>query len=46
MQKNLITATPGTPLEEAKKLMQQHQINCLPVVRDKKLIGIITSNDL
>lgn len=46
MQKKLITVTPGTPLEEAKKLMQQHQINCLPVVRDKKLIGIITSNDL
>ena len=46
MQKNLITAMPGTPLEEAKKLMQQHKINCLPVVRDKKLVGILTSNDL
>ncbi len=46
MQKNLITVMPGTPLEEAKKLMQQHKINCLPVVRDKKLVGIITSNDL
>jgi len=46
MQKNLITVMPGTPLEEAKRLMQHHKINCLPVVRDKKLVGIITSNDL
>jgi len=46
MQKNLITVMPGTPLTEANKLMQQHKINCLPVVRDKKLVGIITSNDL
>jgi len=46
MQKNLITVTPGTPLEEAKDLMQTHKINCLPVVRDKKLVGIITTNDL
>ncbi|MBT8296979.1 MAG: CBS domain-containing protein [Maribacter sp.] len=46
MKKNLITVTPGTPLEEAKDLMQTHKINCLPVVRDKKLVGIITSNDL
>jgi CBS domain-containing protein/gamma-glutamylcysteine synthetase len=46
MQKNLITVMPGTPLEEAKKLMLQHKINCLPVVRDKKLVGILTSNDL
>ena len=46
MQKNLITVMPGTPLEEAKKLMEQHKINCLPVVRDKKLVGIITSNDI
>jgi len=46
MQKKLITVMPGTPLEEAKELMQKNKINCLPVVRDKKLVGIITSKDL
>jgi CBS domain-containing protein len=46
MRRDLITVMPGTPLEEAEKLMQENKINCLPVVRDKKLVGIITSNDL
>ncbi|EAR02838.1 CBS domain-containing protein [Maribacter sp. HTCC2170] len=46
MQKNLITVTPETPLDEATRLMEENEINCLPVVRDKKLVGIITSKDL
>jgi CBS domain-containing protein len=46
MKRDLITAKPGTSLEEAKELMQQYKINCLPVVRDKKLVGIITTKDL
>ncbi|MBD1260062.1 CBS domain-containing protein [Maribacter polysiphoniae] len=45
MKRDLVTATPATPLEEAKSLMQTHKINCLPVVRGKKLVGIITSKD-
>lgn len=45
MQRDLITATPETSLEDAKALMEKKKINCLPVVRGKKLVGIITSND-
>ncbi len=45
MQRELITATPETPLEEAKTLMETNGIHCLPVIRGKKLVGIITSND-
>lgn len=45
MQRELITVTPNTTLEEAQTLLQKHKINCLPVVEDKKLVGIITSND-
>lgn len=46
MTTNLVTATVETPLAEAKELMKMHDIHCLPVVSAKKLVGIITSNDL
>ena len=45
MKRKLVTVTPSTPLEEARNMMQNHKINCLPVVIEKKLIGIITSKD-
>jgi CBS domain-containing protein len=45
MTTNLITITQEAPLDKAKKLMQKHKINCLPVVRKKELLGIITSRD-
>ena len=31
---------------EAAKLMVDNKYNCLPVVRDTKVLGIITSSDL
>ncbi len=46
MRTKLITATQETKLVEAKELMNEHQINCLPVVEGKKLMGIITTKDL
>ncbi len=46
MKTELITATEDLPLGEARKMMKENKIHCLPVVRDKKLVGIITSNDL
>jgi CBS domain-containing protein len=45
MTKNLITISQEAPLEEAKALMKKHDINCLPVVRNKELLGILTSSD-
>ena len=46
MKTDLITVTADTPIDEAKSLMEKNNINCLPVVNGKKLIGIVTSNDL
>ena len=46
MKKELVTTTSDTPMKEAAKLMKSNNINCLPVVRGDKLIGIITSNDV
>lgn len=46
-KENLVTAKMGTTLEEAKKILQKHRIEKLPVVDDKgKLQGLITIKDI
>jgi predicted transcriptional regulator len=45
MKKELITITEYQHVSVAKKRMKQHNISCLPVVKDNKLIGLITTND-
>jgi len=40
-----ITVTPWTTTLEAIGVMQRHQIGCLPVVDDGKLVGIVTEHD-
>lgn len=46
-KEHLVTAKIGTTLEEAKKILQQHRIEKLPVVDDKgKLKGLITIKDI
>jgi len=44
---NLVTASRGTTLEEAEKILQNHKVEKLPVV-DKKgmLVGLITFKDI
>jgi CBS domain-containing protein len=42
---DLVTASPETSTLEAIDVMREHQISCLPVVRDDRLIGIITERD-
>jgi acetoin utilization protein AcuB len=46
MAKDVITATEYTPLEEAARVMADNKIGSLPVMRDGKLVGIITETDL
>lgn len=46
MTKNVITVTEDAPVEEAARLMVDHKIGGLPVLRDGKLAGIITESDL
>ena len=45
MTKALITISQEASLEDAKNLMKTYDINCLPVVRNKELLGILTSSD-
>lgn len=45
MSTKLITISQEKPLKKAQELMAKHRINCLPVTRNKELLGILTSND-
>lgn len=45
MKKNPVAAPPEMPTLEAINLMREHNIGCLPIVKDGKLMGIITAYD-
>ncbi len=40
-----VTATPDTTALEAMRMMGDHKVGCLPVVREGKLVGIVTEHD-
>ena len=46
MTTDVITVTEYTALEEAARIMADHRISSLPVMRNGKLVGIITETDL
>jgi len=46
MTKNVITISPDALLEEAAVLMRENRISTLAVVKDNKLVGIITESDI
>ncbi len=46
MTKEVFTVTDDTPLEEAARIMADNRIGALPVMRDGKLVGIITETDI
>lgn len=45
MKTDLITITPETDTLEALYLMRNMGIGCLPVCRERKLVGILTAHD-
>jgi acetoin utilization protein AcuB len=46
MEQDVITGHPLDFVEEAAGLFYEHKISCMPIINDKKLIGIITETDL
>jgi acetoin utilization protein AcuB len=46
MTKRVITVEEDWPLEEAARVMVEHKIGSLPIVRGSQLIGIITETDI
>ncbi|MCH6545576.1 MAG: CBS domain-containing protein [Deltaproteobacteria bacterium] len=46
MSRKVISVTEDTPVEEIANLFTTHKINRVPVLRGKKLIGIVSRADL
>ena len=46
MSTNLITINNSNSLQDAEKLFKQHKIRHIPVVSNKKIIGILSLTDL
>src|SRR5215472_2134015 len=40
-----ITTTPETSLADAAGILMKHKIGCLPVLKDRRLVGILTEGD-
>lgn len=41
-----LTVDPDSPVEEAAKIMSDNGISKLPVIKEDKLVGIITATDI
>ena len=41
-----VTIAEDTPLEDIARIMEQHNVKRLPVVREDRLVGIVTRSDL
>ncbi len=46
MSVNPITTTENTPILEAGEILRKHNFTRLPVLKDEKIVGIITRDDL
>lgn len=46
MTTDLLTVNPKDPLKAVKDIFDRHRIHHLPVVRFKKVVGIISKSDL
>ncbi len=41
-----ISIGPDVTVGDAARLMMEHKIGCLPVLEDKRLVGIVTETDM
>jgi len=46
MTKNVIVGTPNMELTDAAKLMFENKVKKLPVVDDRRLVGLVTLTDI
>lgn len=44
--RNLVTVTPDTELSAARDIMAEHKIRRLPVVKDDRLLGVVSLGDI
>lgn len=46
MTRELVTATPDTPVAEIASLLERHRIKRVPIVKDGRLVGIVSRANL
>jgi CBS domain-containing protein len=46
MKADPITVTPETSTTDVIRMMREHQVSCLPVIKDDRLVGLETERDL
>ena len=46
MHKGVDWVGPDTPVTDIAKLMQQHDIGCIPIGENDRLIGMVTDRDI
>ena len=46
MKKRVVTVSAATPIKEAAHLMADKKIGCVPVVDDRRLIGLVTTTNI
>jgi acetoin utilization protein AcuB len=46
MHRRVHTTTPDAPIESAARTMRDHKIGALPVLRQEKLVGLVTESDI
>jgi CBS domain-containing protein len=46
MSANIVSASEDTPLEEIAALLEKHRIKRVPILRDGKLVGIVSQSNL
>jgi CBS domain-containing protein len=46
MHKGVDWVSPETPVAEIAKLMRAHDIGCIPIGEDDRLIGMVTDRDI
>ncbi|HTX44300.1 MAG TPA: CBS domain-containing protein [Methanocella sp.] len=46
MRRDVLSISPDDDIEDAAEMMVKHKVNRLVVLRDRKLVGIITRDDI
>ena len=46
MHKGVDWVSPDTPVNELAKLMRGHDIGCIPIGEDDRLVGMVTDRDI
>lgn len=46
MTSSIISVSPNQTIEEAARLMQNHNIGAIPVVENNRIIGMVTDRDI